>query len=195
MPRRLMLVVLTAVLLASPALADPITITETTLYYDITGATVAEIASSIRQNMPDETQGFVGLTGYTFKWTYDYAPDRDEAGKPNCEVSNPEVAITITTHLPRHRTIRNAPDAVTSLWKDYSVALQRHEAHHAEDFIAIGSQIPAAIDAVETPDCSTIEATANALGMDYVARAQAAGDALDATTDHGMTEGASFPGL
>ena len=103
--------------------------------------------------------------------------------------------ITITTHLPRHPTIRSAPDDIVTLWKNYSVALKRHEGQHATDFIAIGQALPAALDAVTAPDCSTIEAVANAVGDDYVARAQTSADDYDDATGHGTNDGASFPGL
>jgi predicted secreted Zn-dependent protease len=192
---RPLLVLLATALLAMPAAADPVTATTSEVYYDVSGVTTPEIARSVHQHMPDATKGFPASTVYYYAWRYDYAADVDAAGKPNCAVKDAKVEITITTHLPRHPTIRSAPDDIVSLWKNYSVALKRHEGHHATDFIAIGQEIPAALDAVTTPDCSTIEAVANAVGDDYVARAQTSADDYDDATDHGTNDGASFPGL
>ncbi|HTM77127.1 MAG TPA: DUF922 domain-containing protein [Devosia sp.] len=194
--RKTVPLILLACLLA-PAVhaADPVSIDRSTIYYDIGGNTVPAITSSILNSMPPQTASFVGMTAFTFSWNYRYAPATDAAGRTDCRITDARVAIEIVTYMPRHRSIRQAPDAIRDQWKDYSVALKRHETRHADDFIAIGSQIPAAITAVHTPDCSTIQAAANAVGQAHVARAQAKGDAYDALTDHGMTDGAHWPGL
>ncbi|HTN61554.1 MAG TPA: DUF922 domain-containing protein [Devosia sp.] len=183
---------LALLLLMQPAsAADPISIERSTVYYNIGGNTVPAITQSIRQNMPPQTDSFVGMTAYVFSWAYDYAP----TGPRRCQTSNAKVAIEITTYLPRHASIRQAPATVRAQWQKYSTALERHEARHAADFIAIGSQIPKAIADVHTRNCSTIQAAANAVGQTYVVRAQAKGDAYDALTDHGVTDGAAWPGL
>ena len=192
---RPLLVLLATVLLALPAAADPATISTSSVYYDVSGDTAPRIAHSVHQNMPDTTKGFPASTVYYYAWRYDYAATVDAAGRPNCAVKNATVEITITTYLPRHPTIRSAPDDIVTLWKNYSVALKRHEARHATDFIAIGQALPAALDAVTAPDCSTIETVANAVGDDYVSRAQTAADDYDQATGHGTSDGASFPGL
>ena len=192
---RALLVILATLLLALPATAAPATVTSSEVYYDVSGVTAPEIARSVSRNMPDETKGFPALTAYYYTWRYDYAASTDAAGRPNCAVTSAQVDIAITTHMPRHDAIRSAPADIVTLWKNYSVALKRHEAHHAAEFIAIGQALPAALEAVTAPDCSTIEAAANAIGDDYVARAQAAADDYDAATDHGMNEGAKFPGI
>ncbi|WP_375452679.1 DUF922 domain-containing protein [uncultured Devosia sp.] len=193
--RRLLLVALVMLMPVLPAAANPVTITRSTLHYDIAGATAPDIADSIHRNMPDATEGFVGSTAYMYRWTYKYRAAADASGTSGCAVHDVRVTIAITTRMPRHSTIRAAPDAVRALWENYAIALKRHEDHHADDFVEIGSRLPAAIAAVITPDCATIEAAANRIGMEFVARAQDDADDYDAATHHGVDEGASFPGL
>lgn len=189
-------VTLLAALIATPAVAqNAVTLDQDVIYYDVRGLTEPAIAESLHRDAPREIDGFQGQADFMFSWTYNY----DEAGKqqngqPLCEVTNARVKIEIDVTLPRHRTIRRAPDDVEQTWKRFAQALELHELNHARDFARIGSQIPEALNGIRG-SCATIEDLANAKGMEYVDLAQKAADDYDARTNHGETEGTFFPGI
>lgn len=179
--------------LTLPALAADVVVRDRTMYYDIGGQTPAAIRAELDSKAPEALDGFDALTAFVFNWRYSYAKGRDVSGKPNCTISRTRVDIVIETTLPRHRNIAAAPTDVAARWAAYSAALQRHELQHAADFIAIGSNIPDALDGITGPDCAAAQAKANAEGTRYVDLAQKSADDFDRRTCHGATEGAKFP--
>ena len=179
-----------------PILArEAITVNQETVYYGVTGLTTDEIARSIRENRPESMDDFIGEATYYFTWTYNYRPGRDGSGFAGCRVFGAAVVIDVTVNLPRHDDIGEAPKDVREFWENFIAALERHELNHAGDFIETGSLIPAAIDGVTAANCVAVQAVANKKGMQYVDLAQQQADEYDAETNHGIEEGALFPGF
>jgi predicted secreted Zn-dependent protease len=189
------LAVLAAVLVALPASAsDAVSLDQHVEYYVVRGLTEEAIANSLRRAPPRALDGFQGQATFVFDWDFDPKPATSRDGKAICVVRNARVEIEIEITLPRHPTIASAPADVQTAWHDFAAALETHEFNHAEDFAAIGSKIPAALEGMTGP-CATLDELANAKAMDYVDLAQKAADDYDAETNHGETEGTVFPGL
>lgn len=184
-----------AALLSSPALAQsPVRLDQAVKYYDVRGTSEPAIAESLRRDAPRSLDGFQGETTFFFEWWYDYKQVGARGEAQQCVVSKSRVEITIEIALPRHRRIARAPEPVQAVWRKFAAALEGHERNHARDFASVGAMIPDALDGLSGP-CASIEEKANAVGMDYVNRAQKAADDYDAATNHGETEGTFFPGI
>lgn len=178
---------------AAPALAaGPVTVDQRVKYYDVRGQSEAEIARSLRRDAPRELDGFQGQTTFEYTWTYNYT--RLQGSGDQCKVSNARVKIAIVISLPRHREIDRVASDLRAEWSTYTAAMERHERHHAADFIEIGRRLPVALNGIRGA-CATIEDTANKKGMEFVDQAQSTADDFDNRTNHGEVDGTVWPGL
>jgi predicted secreted Zn-dependent protease len=173
--------------------ADPITIRQHVIYYDVTGSTLDELADSIDVEGPRSLGPFIAVTDFAYSWEIEAVRNHDAAGMPICRLTGTIVLIKITTTLPRYADIGTAPRSVRGFWKRFIAALTKHEDNHAKDFIAIGSKIPAALDGITAPNCIAAKLLANSRGQEFVDEARQSAVDYDARTNHGVNEGAGFP--
>jgi predicted secreted Zn-dependent protease len=167
------------------------TIRWTTNYYAATGATLPEIRQSIRQKRPwKETIDLDGMTEWRVTWQFNVTPT---AGGCRCNAFGTQTTITIT--LPRWIAPTNAPDTVTQVWRKYAAALAQHEAGHAAIALAAAADVRKRVqEAVEATDCASLKQRINVLGRQVIDEHRKRDKDYDVQTQHGTTQGASWPG-
>lgn len=163
----------------------------TTNYYAVTGATLPEIRQSLRQNRPwKERFDHDGMTEWRVTWHFTVV------ATPNgCRCSSFSTQTGIITTMPRWFTPTNATDAVKQTWQKYAIALAQHEAGHAAIALAAASELQTRIRGIgEGSDCASLKQRINTLGQQVIEDYRKRDKDYDASTRHGVTQGAFLPG-
>ena len=161
------------------------------VYYEVTGATVAELEASLRARSPSTGgERFYGVTEWEvnaeYRWT---------ERATGCSVEDIEVRLIVQTHLPRWSPrVRVDPDLRRS-WSAFMRHLEAHEAQHRALITATGEALRWQLVSLRTPTCETMETEANRAVAAVIREGQARNEAYDRATRHGVTEGAVWPPL
>jgi len=163
----------------------------TTNYYSVTGATLPEIRQSVRQNRPwKERLDVDGLTEWRVTWQFGVMPTPNAC---QCSSFGTQTAITIT--LPRWTAPTNAPDTIKQIWRTYAAGLGQHEAGHAAIAVAAAADVRRRVQgAGGGKDCASLKQRINDLGRQVIEEHRKRDKEYDEQTQHGATQGASFPG-
>lgn len=158
-------------------------------YYDITGATPAELRRAMRERGPAEgDRRWDGYTRWNVRWRYRYAP---RAGV--CRMTDVNVTYTSTITLPRWSPAPSISPDIVREWRRFVSALEGHERGHRYIGADAAREVLRRIRDVQAMHCTAIGAEANALGQrildDYRERQRA----YDDETRHGQTQGALWP--
>lgn len=179
-----------AMLVAGLTPGDP-AVTETVLYYDVSGLTADDIRASMNRRRPEGTRTRFGdgRTEWRLTWSHEYS-----LGANQCRLLSSKVTLAVTTTLPRWaRPALASPELVTH-WERYLRALTLHEAGHAENGRDALRALTGRLREMSTfEDCDSLEAAIVKAGKETVAFYSGADAAYDARTSHGLSQGASFP--
>ena len=134
--------------------------------YDVTGATVEEIRTSLRRNAEAAVPG--GARGYhrwEIKWNYRYA-----RAEVYCELSDIAIELASTITLPEWRQPADAAPAVVAAWNQYLADLRDHEDGHRAMAYRTAGEIRRALGRLRVENCSFIVEEARKVGEGLVAR-------------------------
>jgi predicted secreted Zn-dependent protease len=143
-----------------PALPPGVRAFTAEVRYDVTGATVEEIRTSLRRSSAEALPG--GVTGYhrwDIKWTYRYA----RAGV-YCELSDIGIDLNSTITLPEWHRPDEADPAVVATWDEYMADLRGHEYGHRVLAYQAAREIRRALDRLRVEDCAFIVNEARRVG-------------------------------
>ena len=151
-------------------------------YYDITGATSADLRAAMTAQGPVDADGHRNdaFTQWNIDWTWPLNPDR------TCILGSATITATITVTFPRWLPPPGASASLVVAWNTYQQALVVHESGHVAFVIA---EEPVVLAAIKGATCDTAEGAAEAV----VARIRQHDIDYDAETNHGFTQGAHFP--
>ena len=134
--------------------------------YDVTGTTVEEIRTSLRQSAPQVLpQGVTGFHRWDIKWTYRYA----RAGV-YCELSDIALELGSTITLPEWQQPQDAEPALVAAWERYLEDLGGHEYGHRVLAYRAAREIHRALDRLRVEDCAFITNEARKVGEAILAR-------------------------
>ncbi len=152
------------------------------IYYDISGSTETELRESLDALAPVGPDNYRGdaLTTWYIRWTW------DGYGTEDCDLRSATSTCDIKVTLPRWNPPQDASPALIEKWNRYILALAGHEKGHVDNVIA---NLPNVIDAIHRATCPTAEDRA----QDILSGIRQNDIGLDATTNHGETQGAKFP--
>jgi predicted secreted Zn-dependent protease len=152
------------------------------IYYDIDGSTESELRDQMNSIAPIGPDGYRGdaLTNWYIRWNW------DGYGTEECDLRTAKATYDIKVTVPRWSPPQDASPALIEKWNAYILALTGHEKMHVDNVIA---NLPVVINAIRRATCSTAEARAQEI-LDGIRQNDIN---LDATTDHGATQGAKFP--
>ena len=86
------------------------------------------------------------------------------------------------------------PQAVHERWDDFALLLETHEAGHVDNYTDGARALQDAYAAVEpAATCDELRATLSDMGAAAIDAIRAADIDYDRRTDHGRTQGATFP--
>jgi predicted secreted Zn-dependent protease len=159
-------------------------------YYDIDGATEADIRGQITALGPRDNFGTWGAsTRWNVDWSYPYA-----VGPAGCSAGPVVVQLGVTVTLPRWNTPGQAPGRLVANWQRFSAAVLDHENGHRDIALQGASELAQALAALPTAaTCADFERTARATGEAVVAQYNRQQIFYDQVTHHGATQGAVFP--
>jgi predicted secreted Zn-dependent protease len=164
--------------------------------YSVEGATAQELRAALdalgplagRAGASGGAGRYDGLTDWSLRWSYRY----QRAGG-SCSLASATVTLDIVVSLPVPRGA-GLPPQLADRWQAYAMALESHEAGHVERERTLAAMF--VTDLEETPagpDCAELGGRLNALGESYIERIRLSDASYDAETNHGVSQGASFP--
>lgn len=152
-------------------------------HYDVRGEDAAALRRSIDANRPTDPHGDQPVDALTH-WRIGWRWPGNRHGR--CDLAGAQVAFSATVTLPRLAEGATLPPEVEEAWTRYIAALERHEAAHVRYAYDHRRDV---LVAIRRARCATAERAARtALG------AIVAHDiAFDRDTQHGESQGATFP--
>ena len=160
--------------------------------YAISGDTAAElVAEMVAEKLVDPAgdAGFA-LTTWDVDWTYKYV----SGPGGSCGIGALVVKVDIKTTLPTWKPPPTATALLVDNWTGFIEALVVHERGHAQNGLDRAGQILVAMGRVDPKrTCKALERVADAAGETILANGRQWDITYDAETDHGATQGASFP--
>lgn len=161
------------------------------VYYDVEGATAAELGASMSVQSPSKARPkFFGVTEWEVNAEYRWVE------RPTgCRIEDTVIRLLVRTHLPRWRPRGAVDPALRRAWGDFVRYLDVHEAHHRTLIGETGEALRWRLVSLREPTCATIEAAADRVIEAALGDGQEKNEAYDRETGHGQTQGAVWPPL
>ena len=159
--------------------------------YAVSGCTADEIASSLRRTTTQSSAGRyeVGVTSSTTRYSYKY----EEQGG-SCRLKGASIAADITVMLPELPNMQGISSDTMSRWQAFMAALRTHEQGHVDIILKSAGVIKSTFESqTQAFPCSQLEATLKGSVQRETDVANAANEAYDASTNHGVNQGVAFP--
>lgn len=173
---------------AQTTMASPtaVQVTSATSFYDVEGADVRSLLTSLRQRGPSDGHGtWAASTSWVFRWSYQPALD------PACRVQAARVNLDLAYTYPRWNAPEHAAPAVSTAWTGYLARVELHEHGHRDIAEAAANDLARALEALPAqPTCEALADAARASAAELLARHAQAQVAYDRETGHGATQGA-----
>jgi predicted secreted Zn-dependent protease len=157
-------------------------------YYDIHGRTAQELVMEMRQLGPKSAAGaFFGETLSPMHWEW-----RSKSYGGSCELTNLQVHVVSNMTLPRWTPPADTVPGLAEQWRTFLAALETHEIGH-QDISARGARDVERALQRYTGNCATLASDVRRVTDPIMERVRVEQIQYDATTRHGMTQGATFP--
>lgn len=173
-----------------PTSGTPVMAAEHSVTYDIAGTTTAELWQDIARHGPvDPATGahFAGDLRWEVRWNYhlDDAPG-------SCRVGSIDVTIESTMTIPRWTNAGLGPEALQVAWSVFLSRLKLHESGHRDNAVKAAQAVREAIAgaAGQAATCGGLAARLNAAAHDAFQHWKKLDQDYDASTRHGITQGA-----
>lgn len=177
--KKLLLILLTLLVCAAPALAE-IKITTSTQYYAVHGTTKGAINKSIRSNSPHEERGepAAALTESELKYDYSW---RNSNGR--CRMEKFTVHLHLTYTYPR---LAQTPRGKLRQWWERELKrYKEHEAIHGRISIKWATIIDKELRKLKSVNCATVKSTVESRIQYYARQLKNEQKKFDRITDHG----------
>lgn len=160
--------------------------------YTIYGNNSNEINTQMARCTPitaDSDEGrFAASTNYAINWIFQYQGN----GAGQCSITMVSVGVTVTQEYPSWQATAGANPATATNWQAFINNLHTHENGHSELDKAAAATILRDLQSLPPSDCGTISAIANARANADMDALNQANNAYDASTNHGLTQGATL---
>lgn len=160
--------------------------------YTVYGNTAQEVRTQLNQCSPVSDLGageYDAITTWWVNFSYLYAP----TSGGNCSVNSVAVGMHIKMILPAWQSSLNADSGLASEWQTYITNLTTHEDGHRDIAINYANTLLSGLQSQPESSCSTIVQTTNDYGNSLIAQLTTDENNYDTTTNHGATQGATFP--
>lgn len=161
------------------------------VYYDVAGNSASKLRSAMDRDGPLDPTGkrFDGRTTWQLTWNFRYGPNGDQ-----CKIKRMSTSLDATIVLPRWVHDGRVSASLARKWDSYLAALRRHEDGHYAHGLAAQKEIEALGQSFHVAGaCSAIAKAFNDEASSIIARYQGLDAKYDLDTDHGKSQGATFP--
>ncbi len=179
--------------LVSNSIYASVTVDEVFNYYDVHGATSAEIRRSIntKRLAGAGSEQFDAQTRWSLAVDYEFAVNGD-----HCAINNASISVHIDYRMPRWGGSKAATTTVRNAWERYFERLLAHEKHHGEITKVAAAELHEQLLAVKTPVGAGSDSACPAFisSIDrLVTRMDRQINRMQADFDRRTGHGASFP--
>lgn len=179
--------------LATADTPDLVIAPSTVAPYKIVGKTVAELRAQMTQLGPlsvDEGKRFDASTLWDLDSQFTFGGKKGVS----CQFKSISITVKTTFTLPEWTPPTGTPQTVIDRWKKHMAALQIHEDGHKKLGVEAGTDFLAQLKAIPpAASCAALQATAVAKRDAVKAAFKQKHKAYDQATNHGATQGATFP--
>lgn len=167
--------------------AERVRVHDVVRHYEVRGATVQEIAASIRANGPTAPSGrrVAGNTTTAIEWDVEF-----EASPGRCRIVDTDVRLDVTTLLPRWQPPPAVSVDLRRRWATFLTRLRAHEDRHRGIGLQAAHQLADALAALDGErGCAESRRRVEALGQAAVREAAGRNRRYDSESRHGLEEG------
>lgn len=161
-------------------------------YYPINGETAMDLREEMMQYGPHselEERQYDGYTHWHVRWSYDYATLNG-----GCTITEVESSVDVTFTMPWWNVPTEASGSVVAAWNQYLGALQLHENGHMAHGVAAATEITRTLNQFPAySSCAELREAVSAVTRQIVQYYNQQDVEYDASTQHGLTQGAMFP--
>jgi predicted secreted Zn-dependent protease len=160
------------------------------VFYDVVGNSAAMLRHELNTKGPlDGDKRFDAHTAWHVRWTFRYAPVGNK-----CRLTKIDTSLEGTIDFPRWKRRNDASPSLVEKWEQYLTALRIHEDGHYAHGVAAENEIEALGQSFQiTGSCTTMAQAFNDKAKALSAKYAAMDVTYDRATDHGKSQGATFP--
>jgi predicted secreted Zn-dependent protease len=159
--------------------------------YSVSGDSASELRADLDRKRPPAPDGrrFDANVQWSLTWSFHFDPQ-----PRTCGLTDATVELQMLVRLPVLAPDAAPPEAVHERWDDFALLLETHEAGHVDNYADGARALQDAYIAVEpAATCDELRATLADIGAAAIDAIRAADIEYDRQTDHGRTQGATFP--
>jgi len=169
----------------------PPSVTENREYYEVTGCAEKELRDKMTQNAGVWHDGkkYDSVTTWHVKWEYDH----DQAPR-SCAAESFHATVDVTIRYPKWVRTDDVPQTLVDKWDGYIKSLVTHETGHRDMAVEAAADLSRAVaDLPPAPTCTELDRNVQALCHKRMKKLEEDSRTYDASTLHGIAQGAVFP--
>ena len=169
----------------------PPVVTEKYEYYEVCGCNEKELQCDIKKKciLWSDGKKYDAVTTWNVNWDYGY----DNAPQ-SCAADSFRVTIEILFRYPKWARTHDASPQLVEKWDQYMKNLTVHENGHRDIAVQAAEKLSRAVAALPPAStCVELDRRVRALYRARMAKLDQDQREYDATTNHGVTQGALFP--
>jgi predicted secreted Zn-dependent protease len=159
--------------------------------YSVSGDSASELRDDLDRKRPPSPDGrrFDANVLWSLTWSFHFDPQ-----PAACGLNSATVELQMLVRLPVLAPDAALPPALRERWDAFATLLETHEAGHVDTYVAGAQMLQDAFAQVEpATNCDELRAALADLSTAAIAAVRAADGEYDRRTDHGRTQGATFP--
>ena len=159
-------------------------------YYDIYGFTQNDLRAQMTACGPKQNgEPYDAYASWYVNWRYNY---QSQGGQ--CSLRDVTVGVKVDLTYPRWQTPASFQQGLLDKWQRYMANLETHENGHKQNGLDAGSEILNTLSSqASASSCDEAATLANDSGYAIISKYGAQDTAYDDSTNHGATQGATFP--
>jgi predicted secreted Zn-dependent protease len=159
--------------------------------YAVSGDNASELRSDLDRKRPPSPDGrrFDANVLWSLTWSFHF-----DLQSRACALTDATVDLQMLVRLPVLAAGAAPSQAVRERWEDFALLLETHEAGHVDTYFDGARRLQDAFaDVQPAASCDELRAVLADVGAAAIEAIRAADIEYDRLTDHGRTQGATFP--
>ena len=159
--------------------------------YVVAGDNASDLRADLDRQRPPSPDGrrFDANVLWSLTWSFHFYPQPRA-----CALADATVDLQMLVRLPVLATNAALSQAVRERWEDFALLLETHEAGHVDTYFEGARNLQDAFAEVQpAASCEELRAALADMGASAIDAIRAADIEYDRQTDHGRTQGATFP--